>query len=155
MDDGVEKFVILISSVGGNVIHGIHAYCYLKGVPAEIITHNVGSANSIAVALFCAGSKRYCSPHARFLNHGVVSHLNGNFELKQLEENLNILKNDTDTIAEIIASTTNKPIDEIEKIMTERTALDAEKSVTFGLTTEIKEELFESGAEVIDITEAQ
>ena len=155
LNDGYERFVLLISSVGGNVFHGVHAYNFLKGIPAEVITHNVGSSNSVAVVLFCAGSERFCSPNARFLIHGVITHLQGDFELKQIEEQLNILRNDTETMAKIISDTTQKTTEEVMKTMAERTALSAEESKEFGLTTEIKEEIFKKGAEVIEINEEQ
>ncbi len=155
LDDGYERFVLLISSVGGSVFHGVHAYHFLKGIPAEVITHNIGSSNSVAVILFCAGSERFCSPNARFLIHGVNTHLEGDFELKQIEEELNILRNDTETMAKIISDTTQKTTEEVMKTMAERTALNAEQSKEFGLTTKIKVEIFEKGAEVIEISEEQ
>jgi len=63
---GIERFVFLMSSPGGNVFAGLSAYNFLKGIPVEVITHNYGSVDSIAAILFCAGSKRLCVPHARF-----------------------------------------------------------------------------------------
>jgi len=154
-DDGYEKFVLLISSVGGSVFHGVHAYNFLKGIPAEVITHNVGSSNSVAVVLFCAGSERFCSPNARFLIHSLTTNLQGDFELKQIEEQLNILRNETETMAKIISDTTQKTTEEVMKIMAERTAFNAEQSKEIGLTTKIKTEIFEKGAEVIEISEEQ
>ncbi|MFH1702355.1 MAG: ATP-dependent Clp protease proteolytic subunit, partial [Nitrospirota bacterium] len=65
------KFVILISNSGGNVFAGVTGYNFLKGIPAEVETHNFGSAISIALVLFCAGKKRLSVPHATFLLHGV------------------------------------------------------------------------------------
>jgi len=59
LKEGTGRFVILISSMGGNVFSGISAYNFLKGIPAEVWTHNFGSTDSIAVVLFCAGSKRF------------------------------------------------------------------------------------------------
>lgn len=56
LNDGYERFILLISSIGGSVFHGVHAYNFLKGISAEVITHNVGSSNSVAIVLFCAGS---------------------------------------------------------------------------------------------------
>jgi len=58
LQQGIEKFTILISSKGGSVFHGIWAYNYLKGIPAEITTHNFGSINSSASVIYCAGDKR-------------------------------------------------------------------------------------------------
>jgi ATP-dependent protease ClpP protease subunit len=35
------------------VFHGLTAYNYLKGIPATVTTHNIGSVDSIGVALYC------------------------------------------------------------------------------------------------------
>jgi ATP-dependent Clp protease, protease subunit len=87
---GAKKMGLLISSPGGNVFFGLSAYNYLKGCPLEVTTHNFGSADSIGVILFCAGSIRYSVPHARFLLHGVQANFNErtSLEEKQLEERL-------------------------------------------------------------------
>ena len=47
MKQGLKDFIILISSPGGSVVHGLSAYNYLKGLPASITTHNFGSVDSI------------------------------------------------------------------------------------------------------------
>ena len=35
--EGVERFVILISSPGGEVPSGMAAYNFLRGIPAEVV----------------------------------------------------------------------------------------------------------------------
>ena len=40
LSQGVERFVFLMSSPGGQVIAGISAYNFLMGIPAEVTTHN-------------------------------------------------------------------------------------------------------------------
>ena len=84
----VERFVILISSPGGNVLPGLSAYNFLKGIPTEVITYNFGSVNSIATVLYCAGSRRLCVPHGRFLLHGIGFNASPNerFDEKKLDE---------------------------------------------------------------------
>jgi len=152
---GAERIVLLISSVGGQVFHGISAYNFLKGIPVEVITHNFGSVDSSAGVIYCAGSKRYSVPHARFLIHGVSFTMQGTFEEKQLEEKLKILRIDTESIAGVLASTTGKSEAEIEKAMSDRTTLNPEKAKDFGLVDEIKEDLVEPGNEVISIVQNQ
>ena len=46
MGQGVTEFVILVSSPGGSVLHGLSAYNYLKGLPISLTTHNFGSVDS-------------------------------------------------------------------------------------------------------------
>ena len=82
MKQGTTQFILLISSPGGSVIHGLSAYNYLKGLPVTITTHNFGSVDSIGVILFCSGSKRLSVPQARFLLHGVSA----GFQNERLEE---------------------------------------------------------------------
>jgi len=105
-----ERLHLLISSPGGSVFHGLSVYNFIKGAPYEVCTYNFGSVDSIGVVIFCAGSKRYCVPHARFLIHGVRLNINGNssFDEKQLEEQLKGLRIDQQNIARVIADTTQK-----------------------------------------------
>jgi len=151
---GVSHFVILISSQGGYVNNGITAYNFLKGIPAEVETHNLGIADSMAVVLYCAGKKRYSSPQARFLIHGVGITVTKptRFVEKQLDEKMKTLKIDTENIAGIISENTSKSKEEILKAMYEGTVLNPEEAIEFGLVHEIKTELFESGAKVIPIS---
>jgi len=155
--EGSKRFVILISSPGGDVHSGNSAYHFLKGIPEEVITHNYGSVDSIAGVIFCAGDERYSSPHARFLIHGVnVNFLqNSSLEQQQLQEKMNSLKIDTENIAGIIASTTGKEESEILQTMGDRTTLSPEQAQEFGLVTEIKEELIPENADLIGIYDPQ
>jgi len=152
MKQGINQFIILVSSPGGSVLHGLSAYNYLKGLPVSITTHNFGSVDSIGVILFCGGSKRVSVPQARFLLHGVSAGFqNERLEEKQLEERLKGFKIDLENIAKMIAANTGKNVEEVTDAMLERTTLNPEEAKAWGLVHEIKVELFESGAEVISI----
>ena len=153
MKQGMKDFVILISSPGGSVIHGLSAYNYLKGLPASITTHNFGSVDSIGIVLYCAGSRRLSVPQARFLFHGVNVQFKGeqNLDEKLLEERLNGLRIDMENIAKVIAANTGKSAKDITDAMFERTTLNPEEAQSWGLVHEIKSELFEAGSEVIAI----
>ena len=152
MKRGTTEFIILLSSPGGSVLHGLSAYNYLKGLPAKITTHNFGSVDSIGVVLFCAGSRRLSVPQARFLLHGVSAGFrNERLEEPQLEERLKGLKIDIENIAKVIAQNSNKTANEIAQAMLERTALNPQEAKSWGLVHDIKYELFEPGSEVISI----
>ncbi len=153
MKQGTKEFIILISSPGGSVIHGLSAYNYLKGLPASITTHNFGSVDSIGIVIYCAGSRRLSVPQARFLFHGVNVQFRGeqNLEEKLLEERLQGLRIDMENIAKVIAANTGKNAKDITDAMIERTTLNPEEAQSWGLVHEIKSELFEAGSEVIAI----
>ena len=153
MKQGIKEFIILISSPGGSVIHGMSAYNYLKGLPASVTTHNFGSVDSIGIVLYCAGSKRLSVPQARFLFHGVNVQFQGqqNLDEKLLEERLKGLRIDMENIAKVIAANTGKSAKDATDAMFERITLNPEEARSWGLVHEIQSELFEAGSEVIAI----
>lgn len=153
MKQGQKDFIILISSPGGSVFHGLSAYNYLRGLPANIITHNFGSVDSIGVILYCGGNTRFSVPQARFLLHGVRANFqqNESLEEKQLEERLKGLKIDTENIAKVVADNTCKTVEEIIYAMLERATINPEEAKSWELVHEIKSELFPPDAEVISI----
>jgi len=150
---GIKDFIILISSPGGSVIHGLSAYNYLKGLPASITTHNFGSVDSIGIVLYCAGTKRLSVPQARFLFHGVNVQFRGeqNLDEKLLEERLKGLRIDMENIAKVISANTGKSAKDVTDAMIERITLNPEEAQSWGLVHEIKSKLFEEGSEVVAI----
>ena len=157
MKQGIRDFIILISSPGGSVVHGLSTYNYLKGLPANITTHNFGSVDSIGIVLYCAGSRRLSVPQARFLLHGVSAQFKGNqsLEEKQLEERLKGLRIDIENIAKVIAENTGKSVEDVTDAMLERITLNPEEAQSWGLVHEVKSQLFETGSEVVSIQAQQ
>lgn len=152
-----EKINLMISSPGGSVFHGLSLYNFIKGAPIEIDTYNFGSVDSIGVVVYCAGTKRFSVPHARFLIHGVRFNISGNanFDEKELDEHFKALKIDQQNIAKVIADTCGKKTSEIEKNMSERTTLNPEQAKKYGLVHEIKSALFPVDADLSVIGEIQ
>ena len=150
---GKTNITILLSSPGGQVAAGISIYNFLKGVPAEIITHNFGQSDSIAVTIFCAGSKRYCTPDSRFLIHGIGfnAQQGERFEERLLGERLEGLKNERITISKIISENSNKSTKDIEDDMFKGVVWTPDQAVANGLVHEIKTALFEKGADVVSV----
>ncbi|MFC2045801.1 ClpP family protease [Chloroflexota bacterium] len=152
MKEGATELVLLISSPGGTVLHGLSAYNYIKGLPLTITTHNFGSVDSIGVVLFCAGSKRLSVPQARFLLHGITAGFrNERLEESQLEERLKMIRIDIENVAKVIAANTGKAVEDISRAMLQRTTLNPDEAKSWGLVDEIRSELFEQGSEVISI----
>jgi ATP-dependent Clp endopeptidase proteolytic subunit ClpP len=154
---GANEIVLLISSPGGTVFHGLSAYNFLKGIPARVLTHNFGSVDSMGVVLLCAGDRRMSVPHARFLLHGVQANFpqGAALEEKQLEERLKGLRIDIENIAGVIAATTGRSEKQVTKDMLNRTTLNPEQAVEYGLVHEIKEELLPAGADLLSIVQSQ
>ena len=69
---------LVLSSSGGNVVAGLTMYNFILALKnqVEIIVHNIGSVDSIALVPFMAGDKRYSNPHTSFLLHEMTWTLN-------------------------------------------------------------------------------
>ena len=156
IEQGKKKIILLISTPGGTVFHGISIYNYLKGIPIEIETHNFGSIDSIGNIIFVAGEKRFSVPNARFLIHPVSITFGQNIamEEKKIEETLKSLQIDESNIAKIIARELSKQPKEILSALVNRTTLNPEEAKKFGLIHEIKSELYPNGATVISINQS-
>jgi ATP-dependent Clp protease protease subunit len=150
-----ERVHLLLSSPGGSVFHGLSVYNYLKGAPFDTHTYNFGSVDSIGIIIFCAGSRRLCVPHARFLIHPVQLSFQGNvqFDEKQLDENLKGLKIDQENIARVIADTAGKPLHKVEEDMIGRTTLSPQQAKDYGLVHVIESVLFPADAQLAVIGE--
>lgn len=146
---------LLLSTPGGSVFHGLSIHNYLKGIPVNVFTYNFGSVDSIGVVIYCAGEQRFCVPHSRFLIHSVKLNLNGKLSVdeKQIDEYLKSVKIDQRNIARVMSDTTGRPTADIENDMVNRTTLNPEEAVAYGLTHKIQKELIPPGMELITIGE--
>lgn len=146
---GVRRFIILISSQGGDVLSGIMAYNYLKGLQIDLTTVNVGNVDSSAGIMYCAGTKRDSVPEARFLIHEVSLTIQSNgpgnmsIDLPSLEAQISMLESQESTIAKILATAANKPQAEAEKRIHTQAALSAQEAKDWGLVQDIRTQLFD------------
>ena len=72
VNSGAEEAHVCLSSMGGYVADGIYLYNHIRALPLRLWAYNVGSVSSIAVAVFLAAERRYCSAHAMFMIHPTV-----------------------------------------------------------------------------------
>jgi ATP-dependent Clp protease protease subunit len=151
--DGNRRIILLISSPGGSVFAGLTAYHYLKGVPAEVITHNFGEVDSIATVIYCAGSKRYSVPEGRFLMHGVTANFAANVPLDEgsVGEQLKLMQLQVNSIASVIATTVKKPVEEVQAAISKRTLLNVEEAQKWGLVQDVRTKMYDAGADLTSI----
>ncbi|MFP5393327.1 MAG: ClpP family protease [Gammaproteobacteria bacterium] len=69
LQNGASEIELHMSTEGGNMTAGFALYFFLKSLPLPLVTHNIGSVESVGVAIFLAGHKRYACPGTRFLIH--------------------------------------------------------------------------------------
>jgi ATP-dependent Clp protease protease subunit len=157
LSEGQHEFLLLMSSNGGSIFHGVSAYNYLKGIPAKITTHNFGHVDSVSLVIFCSGAMRYSVPQASFLLHGASTTIQQDVQVddRQLEESLIRMRKDLKVIANIVSGATGNGLPEVEEAMRVRTVLSPEAAMEWGLIHETRSTLMPKDAEVISIQHHQ
>ena len=150
---GVPSMTLLISSPGGNVYFGILAYNFLKGAPIEVTTHNINTCDSIGGVIYAAGTKRLSVTHGRFVLHGIQAGFPqaANLTETQLAERLSNVRNETESIVGILAAATGKSTELIRRDLLTGITMSPTESVCYGLTHELVDDLYPSGAKLITI----
>lgn len=148
--EGVRRFTLLLSTVGGSVVHGMSAYHFLRGLPIEVTTHNFGSVDSVGAVLYCAGKRRLAVPHARFVLHAPFFEFDEEvLSERQLGERLAKLQVDARNMAAVLADETGKTPEEALGALRARTVLGVQAAQDWGLVHETRRELVPEGAELV------
>ena len=154
---GTQRFHLLLSAIGGNAVHGISIYHFLKGIPAEIITYNFGTVDSIGITIFCSGNKRISVPNARFFLHpaGMDVRKPTRIDDHWLREHRESLKIDHENVAKIIAFETRRDYQSVLHDIGERKSLNPDEAVTYGLVHETGSNLLPIDADFVPIYESE
>lgn len=154
--EGARRFALLISTVGGSVVHGLSAYHFLRGIPIDITTHNFGSVDSVGAVLYCAGKRRLAVPHARFVLHAPFFEFDDEvLSERQLGEWLAKLQVDARNMAAVLADETGKTPEEALAALRTRTVLGVQQAQDWGLVHEVRRELAPEGAEMVVLPHSQ
>lgn len=139
------------SSNGGSVAAGITLYNFLRALPVELIMHNAGSVNSIATAIFLAGSRRLACPHSSFLFHGVASGFSKDSRLTrtQLRERMSQLEQDEARIKELIVERSQLTESEILELFNQGETKDPAFALQKGVIEEIQKLSVPIGARMV------
>ena len=122
-------------------------------MPFRLITHNVGSVNSIGNVIFLAGEERYACPHSTFMFHGVGFDLQGSLRLEEklLLERLGSIKSDQDKIGSIIRERTALDANIVEGLFREAQTKDANYAAANGIIHGIKDVNIPPGAPILQL----
>jgi ATP-dependent Clp protease, protease subunit len=139
---GAKTIYLLLSTPGGSVREGMALYNILRGLPCEIVTHNIANVDSIGNVVFLAGGKRYAAPNATFMFHGVGFDINQGTRLEQksAKEVMDGIAAETKRMAQVIESragfTDNA---EIEQLFLEASTKDAAYAKGHGIIHDIRD----------------
>lgn len=152
-NQGIKRVYLLLSTTGGQVISGINLYNVMRAYPFHLITHNVGSVNSIGNAIFLAGAERYACPHSTFMFHGVGFDTTAGTRLEEklLRERLETILADQKRIGDIISERTNLSREDIDRLFLETQTKDATYARDNGIVHDIRDVKIPDGATVLQL----
>ena len=133
-----EKDITLyINSPGGYVSAGLAIYDTMQHVRPNIATICIGNCASMAAVLLAAGTKgkRYALPHSRIMLHQPSGAATG--QSTDIQITAKEIIRTKDTLAEIVAKHTGKPIDEVREKTDRDFYMGPEDAKAFGVIDEI------------------
>ncbi|HLZ35226.1 MAG TPA: ATP-dependent Clp protease proteolytic subunit [Nitrospira sp.] len=68
----VPSIKVLMSSSGGIVEEGLSLYGFIRSLPVDITIHNIGSVDSISLAVYLGAARRLANPDATFVMHDFI-----------------------------------------------------------------------------------
>ena len=134
-----NSLTVYISSQGGNVDIAVELFNFLKLLDCKIKTVNISCVNSAAIIIFAAGTERICLPCSSFYVHSVTKNLNGNFTADDLLREVKEMSANTEKIASILESASNKNKSYWKRLMRKGCLLTAQKAKELGLANGISE----------------
>ena len=133
------SLTIYISSPGGNVDIAIELFHFLKLLDCKVRTINTSCVNSAAIIIFAAGTERISLPCSSFYVHSITKELNGNFTADDLLREAREMAANTDKIATILATVSNKNKSYWKRLMRKGCLLTSQKAKELGLVNDISE----------------
>ena len=133
-----EKDITLyINSPGGYVSAGLAIYDTMQHVRPNIATICIGNCASMAAVLLAAGTKgkRYALPHSRIMLHQPSGAATG--QSTDIQITAKEIVRTKDTLTEIVAKHTGKPIDEVREKTDRDFYMGPEDAKAFGVIDEI------------------
>ena len=130
-----KTITLRINSPGGQVFDGFAIYNALKAHPAQVNVKIEGVAASIASIIALAGDSVQIAETGYFMIHDPSSYAFGTAaDLRKEAELLDKLR---DSIADVYAKASGKPIEAIKAQMSAETWFNADEAVAFGLADSV------------------
>jgi ATP-dependent Clp protease protease subunit len=126
-----------LNSPGGDVVSTLAIYDVMQIVTCPIATYCVGQAASGAAVLLAGGTKgkRYALAHSRVMIHQPYGGVSG--QISDIEIQADEIIRNRNTINEILARHTGKPVEQLAKDTMRDFYLTAEQAKEYGVVDEI------------------
>ena len=139
MSDPKKDIHIYINSPGGSVTAGLAIYDTMQFVTCDVNTYCIGIAASMGAVILTAGSrgKRFCLPNAHVMIHQVSGAANGS--ASDVERTVEFMFDLKKRLNGIIATHTNKPLEQVDKDADRDNYMSAQAAVEYGLVDRVLE----------------
>lgn len=133
-----KDITMYINSAGGSVASGLAIYDVMNMIKSNVSTICIGKCASMASILLVNGTKgkRFILPNAEIMIHEVSSGTFGKVTEMQME--LNHSKNLNNKLWKIIANNTNRSLQQIKKVATNKDAwMSSREALKYGFVDKI------------------
>jgi ATP-dependent Clp protease protease subunit len=136
-EDPEKDIQMYINSPGGEIYAGLAIYDTMKMIPNRISTVAVGVTASFGTVLLTAGAKgqRYALPHATIHMHQPLGGARG--QASDIEIQAREILRLKSRLIQIMADSTGKPLETIERDTERDFYLDATAAVEYGLVDKV------------------
>lgn len=137
---GLKSVRFNINSTGGDVDAGIAIYNKIRDLSSggvNVVTRVEGAADSAASLIAQAGDRREVAVGSEIMIHCASGLLIGYYDSKELDGMKDMLDAADKRIAELLADTTGKSVQEVKRLMQKTTWMTAEQSVSDGFADEV------------------
>jgi ATP-dependent Clp protease protease subunit len=130
---------IYINSPGGSVTAGLAIYDTMQFIKPDVSTLCTGMAASMGAVLLTAGAagKRHCLPHSTVMIHQVLGGFQG--QGSDIQIHAKETQRISDTLNQILAKHTNKPVELVEKDTNRDNFMPPEEALEYGLIDAVLE----------------
>lgn len=150
-NSGCDEVHLSFSSLGGYVADGIYLYNHIRGLPMKVVTYNVGSTASIAVAVFVAAQERYCSSHSMFMIHPTAFPSLEGMSAERLDSALQAALADDQRTENILRERASVPSDILASRKVRDVHITPDQAVQFGLVQGVREFSLPKGQQIFQI----
>lgn len=143
LSQGATQINLHISSSGGDVTSGFTAYNFIKTLPIPVHCFNISNIDSIANAIFLAGSRRFSNHGARFLLHPFQWNVGGlqSVDHERMREWVSSLDNDLDRLVALFneETTAAAELSDWRELIRTSSILTPERALALGIIEGISE----------------
>ncbi len=137
MEDPKKDIHVYINSPGGSVTAGMAIYDTMNFLQCDVVTYCVGQAASMATVLLSAGTKgkRYSLPNSRVMIHQPSGGASG--QATDITIAANEILRWRKKLNEILAQSTGKSVEQVEKDSDRDYYMTAEEAKAYGIVDNV------------------